>query len=148
MHFPLKIAVTEEILRKTFECCGEFRYIRTLQCDKGCKGIAYVCFESPDSVGLALKLNKTMVLDREMRVERYIVKNKKKSKPQNVQADAKSPAKGKKGGKPKAAGAKDKKPNGPGKKSKDGKKKEFSGVKSTTKKTVSIFPLKLLSKNP
>lgn len=142
-------------MRQTFECCGELRYVRTLQCDKGCKGIAYVCFENAESVGLALKLNKTLILDREVRVERYIAKKKKKQK---APAPAQSPGKGKSGKgkkatvpgkkphaigkKPLATGKKPlttgKKPLAAGKKPKDGKKKEFTGVKSTTKKTVSI----------
>lgn len=76
-----------------------------------------------------------------MRVERYIVKNKKKSKANSDKVDKKPSGKGKKGVKPK--GAKDAKDIFiPGKKpKKDGKKKEFSGVKSTTKKTVTFFLL-------
>lgn len=135
-------------MRQTFECCGELRYVRTLQCDKGCKGIAYVCFENAESVGLALKLNKTLLLDREIRVERYIEKKKKKQKatPPALSPGKVKSGKGKKpmvpGKKPHAAGKKPqatgKKPHATGKKPKDGKKKEFTGVKSTTKKTVSI----------
>lgn len=64
-------------------------YIRVIQCKKGCNGTAYVCFQKSESVDLALKLNKTLVLDREIRVERYHTKklgggnsNSKENKPQ------------------------------------------------------------------
>lgn len=40
----------------------------------GCNGTAYVCFKKPESVDLAMKLNKTLVLDREIRVERFHTK--------------------------------------------------------------------------
>lgn len=42
--------------------------------DKGCKGVAYVCFKSADAVGLALELNETLLEDRPIHVERYSVK--------------------------------------------------------------------------
>lgn len=79
-----------------------------------------------------MNLNKTDILNREIRVERYIAK--KKTKPANEQ---KSPVKGKgsKGGKVKGQGKKGK----GGKTGKDGKKKEFVGAKSTTKKTVRVL---------
>lgn len=39
--------------------------------DKGCRGVAYVCFESADAIGLALELEGTMLNDRPIHVERY-----------------------------------------------------------------------------
>jgi len=62
-------------LREIFSSCGEIDYIRCLQeGDKGCKGVAYVCFQKPDAVGLALELNQTLLDDRPINVERYQVK--------------------------------------------------------------------------
>ncbi|KRJ99030.1 uncharacterized protein Dyak_GE13151, isoform B [Drosophila yakuba] len=71
----LKYSATEEQLREIFSSCGEIDYIRCLQDgDKGCKGVAYVCFQKPDAVGLALELNQTLLDDRPINVERYQVK--------------------------------------------------------------------------
>lgn len=42
-----------------------------LQCERGCKGTGYICFKEAESVSLALELNKTLVLNREINVERY-----------------------------------------------------------------------------
>ncbi|XP_052851930.1 LOW QUALITY PROTEIN: RNA-binding protein 34 [Drosophila gunungcola] len=71
----LKYSANEEKLREIFSSCGEIDYIRCLQDgDKGCKGVAYVCFQKPDAVGLALELNQTVLDDRPINVERYQVK--------------------------------------------------------------------------
>ncbi|XP_037708483.1 nucleolar protein 12 [Drosophila subpulchrella] len=71
----LKYSANEEKLREIFSSCGEIDYIRCLQeGDKGCKGVAYVCFQKPDAVGLALELNQTLLDDRPINVERYQVK--------------------------------------------------------------------------
>ncbi|XP_017056483.2 RNA-binding protein 34 [Drosophila ficusphila] len=71
----LKYSANEEKLREIFSSCGEIDYIRCLQDgDKGCKGVAYVCFQKPDAVGLALELNQTLLDDRPINVERYQVK--------------------------------------------------------------------------
>ncbi|EDV54876.2 uncharacterized protein Dere_GG21761 [Drosophila erecta] len=71
----LKYSANEEQLREIFSSCGEIDYIRCLQDgDKGCKGVAYVCFQKPDAVGLALELNQTLLDDRPINVERYQVK--------------------------------------------------------------------------
>uniref|UniRef100_A0A1A9W2U2 RRM domain-containing protein n=1 Tax=Glossina brevipalpis TaxID=37001 RepID=A0A1A9W2U2_9MUSC len=71
----LKYSATEETLREIFSSCGEINYIRCLREDeKGCKGVAYVCFKSPDAVGLALELNETMLDERPIHVERYDIK--------------------------------------------------------------------------
>ncbi|EDW24191.1 GL23520 [Drosophila persimilis] len=71
----LKYSATEEKLREIFSSCGEIEYIRCLQeGEKGCKGVAYVCFKTPDAVGLALELNQTLLDDRPINVERYLVK--------------------------------------------------------------------------
>ncbi|XP_020809152.1 LOW QUALITY PROTEIN: RNA-binding protein 34 [Drosophila serrata] len=71
----LKYSANEEKLREIFSSCGEIDYIRCLQEGvKGCKGVAYVCFQKPDAVGLALELNQTLLDDRPINVERYSVK--------------------------------------------------------------------------
>ncbi|XP_017086660.2 nucleolar protein 12 [Drosophila eugracilis] len=71
----LKYSANEEKLREIFSSCGEIDYVRCLQDgDKGCKGVAYVCFQKPDAVGLALELNQTLLDDRPINVERYQVK--------------------------------------------------------------------------
>lgn len=70
--FPTE--TTNAMLQDTFKCCGEIKYVRTIQCKFGCKGTAYVCFKEPESVVLAMKLNKTLLLDREIRVERFHTK--------------------------------------------------------------------------
>lgn len=67
----LESAVTEQMLTDTFKCCGDLDYVRALQCDKGCKGIAYVCFKDNASVTMALELNNSVLEGREIRVERY-----------------------------------------------------------------------------
>ncbi|ALC47260.1 CG12288, partial [Drosophila busckii] len=69
------VAANEEKLREIFSSCGEIDYIRCLhEGEKGCKGVAYVCFQKPDAVGLALELNETLLDDRPIHVERYSVK--------------------------------------------------------------------------
>lgn len=74
-HNLLPLAANEEKLREIFSSCGEIDYIRCLQNgEKGCNGVAYVCFEKPDAVGLALELNETVLDDRPIHVERYSVK--------------------------------------------------------------------------
>ncbi|KAH8312268.1 hypothetical protein KR044_010016 [Drosophila immigrans] len=71
----LKYSANEPKLREIFSSCGEIDYIRCLQDgEKGCKGVAYVCFQQPDAVGLALELNETLLDDRPIHVERYSVK--------------------------------------------------------------------------
>ncbi|XP_043067993.2 uncharacterized protein [Drosophila bipectinata] len=68
----LKYSTNEEMLREIFSSCGVIDYIRCLRDgDKGCKGVAYVCFKNSDSVGLALELNQTLLDDRPINVERY-----------------------------------------------------------------------------
>lgn len=67
----LKFSATDEKLYEIFSTCGEIEYVRTLQGEKGCKGIAYVGFKKPDAVTLALELNNTMLDERPIHVERY-----------------------------------------------------------------------------
>lgn len=120
-----------------------------MQTDKGCKGTAYVCFQKPSSVSLALELNQSKILDREIRVEKFAPKklagkhDRKELKPKQL------------GNKVKAEGKADSKPNskpnvvaqdGLDKKPQDGKKKQkkvkagkkankqFVGTKSDEKK--------------
>lgn len=59
-----------------FETCGEIVYVRTLRDDKGCKGIAYVCFKTIEAVQLALGLNGTLLDDRPIRCQRYLANKK------------------------------------------------------------------------
>lgn len=63
------------MLHDIFSSCGVIDYIRCLRDgEKGCKGVAYVCFKNSDSVGLALELNQTLLDDRPINVERYLNK--------------------------------------------------------------------------
>lgn len=141
----LKYSATDDKLHQIFSSCGEIEYVRTLQSadKKGCIGTAFVCFKSPDAVGLALELKGTMLDERPINVERYSVKKLEAT-------NARSPknntiGKGnKKGGKPleKAAielkkAQKHKGKQIQGKKNQDNKtqdekkkKSEFRGVKS------------------
>ncbi|XP_018798849.1 PREDICTED: nucleolar protein 12 [Bactrocera latifrons] len=70
----LKYSANEEKLREIFSSCGDIEYVRCLNDDKGCKGVAYVCFKGPEAVGLALELNETMLDERPIHVERYSIK--------------------------------------------------------------------------
>ncbi|XP_017472581.1 PREDICTED: nucleolar protein 12-like [Rhagoletis zephyria] len=70
----LKYNANEEKLREIFSSCGDIDYVRCLHDDKGCKGVAYVCFKAPEAVGLALELNETMLDERPIHVERYSVR--------------------------------------------------------------------------
>ncbi|XP_054725443.1 uncharacterized protein LOC129235566 [Anastrepha obliqua] len=70
----LKYSANEEKLREIFSSCGDIDYVRCLHNDKGCKGVAYVCFKAPEAVGLALELNETMLDERPIHVERYSIK--------------------------------------------------------------------------
>lgn len=101
--------------------------MRVLQGDKGCKGTAYVCFKGAESVSLALQLNKTEVLKRQINVERFHTKKlgggtKEKTDPKKK----KQPAKG---GKPAKGG--DESP-------KKKKNKNFVGAKTDQKKKVKL----------
>ncbi|BFZ21373.1 hypothetical protein BsWGS_24412 [Bradybaena similaris] len=76
----LPFTVSEEVIRSHFSDCGEItnvRIIRDRLTNLG-KGICYVQFESKDSVGLAMKLHKSAVLGREIRVMVCVNKPKKK----------------------------------------------------------------------
>ncbi|KAK3802691.1 hypothetical protein RRG08_001954 [Elysia crispata] len=66
----LPFDVTEEDLYSHFEDCGEIKNVRLVRDRRTSlgKGIGYVQFDSKDSVSLALKLNKTKVRGRELRV--------------------------------------------------------------------------------
>lgn len=101
-----------------------------MQCDKGCNGVAYVCFKKSESIGMALELNNADLQDRPIRVERYVKKTPGASK--------------EKKNKLKLTGAaqrlvKKQKLNGTGKvKGKESNaKKTFTGVKAKDKKKVS-----------
>lgn len=122
--------VTDQNLHDLFSCCGDIEYARTMQCDKGCNGIGYVCFKKAESISMALELNNADLLDRPVRVQRYVKKtaggpNEKKNK------------------KEKPTGAirrlgKKSQPKGKTFKGKDGKesnaKKQFTGMKAKEKK--------------
>jgi len=70
----LKYSVTDQNLHDLFSCCGDIEYARTMQCEKGCNGIGYVCFKKTESVGMALELNNSDVQGRPVRVQRYVKK--------------------------------------------------------------------------
>lgn len=129
-------------MQEAFKCCGQIDHIRTLQGLKGCNGIAFIRFAKPESCDLALKLNGTEILDREIRVERY---NTKKLAQKQMKKE-KSAKQRKLGKKPKA-GEDGKmtspKATGGGADMKMGKKKnkvkpvkEFMGTKSIDNKKV------------
>lgn len=118
-----------------------------IQTDRGCKGVAFVCFESSDSVALALELDKTSLLGRPMHIERYKEAKLKKSDKIKLKSVKKLKIKNKK------PGAVNKSPitnnnnpiqgESPNKKQKSpkvGKKKnkEFQGVKSNETKKVNV----------
>lgn len=135
------LGVTELQLRDAFKCCGEIDYVRVLQCEKGCKGTAFICFKESGAVSLALKLDKTLVMDREIHVERYHTKKlgggqKAKDAKEHVKTlkGAEKRLAHKDGASPKSPGAKPK--GGFGKKDEASKKKtkEFLGTKTDKKK--------------
>lgn len=75
--------VMELPLREHFEECGSVeavRLVRDRESGMG-KGFGYVLFESPDSVMLALKLDGSRLLDRNIRVKRSVKKEKEKKTP-------------------------------------------------------------------
>lgn len=132
----LKYAATADNLRETFGCCGEIEYIRVLQNERGCNGLAYIRFVDAHAFSAALELSGTDILGREIRVERYKAsksgekKGKKEKTPkvkpgQNKNKPQKNAGKGAKPTDAKVAGQKDKKKN-----------KEFLGVKSNDAKKV------------
>lgn len=130
-------AVTDHILREAFKCCGEIEHIRVVQSDKGCKGVAFIRFAQPESRALAIKLNGTSIMDREIRVEKYQAnkspgeKNVKKAKtPKPVQKKKAANKAGAKKATPQAGA------NGESKTKKKKKNKEFLGVKSNDAKKV------------
>lgn len=150
-------AVTDNILREAFKCCGPIERIRTVQGERGCNGVAFIRFAKAESCALALKLNGTEILDREIRVENYKagksgdkkIKKEKTTKPVKFNKNfggkannklavkgAKFPGKGAKfpgiGAKFPGKGAKFLEKQGDKKK----KNKEFLGVKSIEKKKV------------
>ncbi|XP_031619661.1 RNA-binding protein 34 [Contarinia nasturtii] len=126
----LKYAVTENILRESFKCCGEIEHIRVVQSALGCKGVAFIRFVNPESCGLALKLNGTPILDREVRVEKY--KANKATDEKKVKKEKTSkPIQKKKNANKQKQTAND--ASSPDKKKKK-KNKEFLGVKSNVVK--------------
>ncbi|XP_055380130.1 uncharacterized protein LOC129611169 [Condylostylus longicornis] len=72
----LRYSATEEKLHNIFSTCGDIEYVRTINNEKGCKGCAYICFKKRDSVGLAMELDKTLLDDRPIHVEKYSEKKK------------------------------------------------------------------------
>lgn len=98
--------------------------------------MAFIRFAKPESVALALKLNGTSILDREVRVEKYKqnysekkAKKEKTQKLQNVGKNKKNPDGAKKGMKPTN-------PTGGKLAEKKKKNKEFVGTKSNDTKKV------------
>ncbi|KOX71081.1 RNA-binding protein 34 [Melipona quadrifasciata] len=78
LHFNIDI----NTIRKHFNQCGEIESVRIVQ-DKDSrvgKGFGYVNFKSKDAVALALELNGTTILNREVRVKPYIEQYKSKEK--------------------------------------------------------------------
>lgn len=136
-------ATTEVALREAFNCCGEIEYVRILQGEHGCKGTAYVCFKGGESVTLALKLDKTVVLGREIHVERYHTKKLGSGTKAKVQLKKKAGYERRVIGKgienkPKVKSGFGLKKNAGGAENAHKKKKEFVGEK-TDKKKVKLF---------
>ncbi|KAK1117301.1 hypothetical protein K0M31_016850 [Melipona bicolor] len=78
LHFNIDI----NTIRKHFKQCGEIESVRIVQ-DKDSrvgKGFGYVNFKSKDAVALALELNGTKILNREVRVKPYMEQYKSKEK--------------------------------------------------------------------
>ncbi|XP_043524253.1 nucleolar protein 12-like isoform X2 [Frieseomelitta varia] len=78
LHFNIDI----NTIRNHFKQCGEIESVRIVQ-DKDSrvgKGFGYVNFKSEDAVALALELNGTTILNREVRVKPYIDQHKNKER--------------------------------------------------------------------
>ncbi|KAG7154327.1 RNA-binding protein 34-like [Homarus americanus] len=75
----LTFEAEEEALRQHFIDCGEIESVRIIRDKKMAsgKGFGYVNFMSPDSVEVALNLNKTPFMGRLLRVQRCLEKVKK-----------------------------------------------------------------------
>ncbi|XP_037027956.1 RNA-binding protein 34-like isoform X2 [Bradysia coprophila] len=121
----LKYSVTDQNLHDLFSCCGDIEYARTMQCDKGCNGVAYVCFKKSESISMALELNNADLQGRPVRVERYVKKTPGGPKEKK---DKQKPT-----GAVRRLGKKQK-PNGLGKGKESNAKKTFTGVKAKDKK--------------
>lgn len=101
--------------------------------------MAYVCFQKPDAVGLALELNETLLDDRPIHVERYSVKKLGAKQARDSAAAATTGPQAKSKNKANATGAKKRidkrqkkengKPNEPTKSAAGKKKSEYRGVK-------------------
>lgn len=107
---------TATMLQDAFKCCGEIEYARTVQCKKGCNGVAFICFKKPESVDLALKLNGTSFDGRDINVQRCSKKLKRSPEESSQSQNKKTKPNQMK----KESASKSTKP----------KKKQFSGVKS------------------
>lgn len=114
-----------------------------MQGELGCKGVAFIRFAKPESCALALKLNGTQILEREIRVEKFKLnklssgkKDKKQKKGKIAPKPGQKPNADKKPGKNagKNTELKDTKKQTEQKKNK--KNKEFLGLKSNDKKKV------------
>lgn len=123
-------------MREAFKCCGEIEHIRVVQSDKGCKGVAFVRFAQPESCALAIKLNGTSILDREIRVEKYKA-NKSPGEKNVKKAKTPKPVQKKKAANKNAANKATQQADTNGEiKKKKKKNKEFLGVKSNDAKKV------------
>lgn len=136
LFWYFSLAATEESLREIFSSCGDIEYVRCIrEGDKGCKGVAYVCFKTADAVGLALELNETILDERALHVERFNVKKLGAKKAREEQAEKESNSKV--GAKMRLEGKKNKKEKSSHKSpnksenidAKKSKKSEFRGVK-------------------
>lgn len=126
-----------------------------IQTNRGCNGVAFICFESPDSVALALELDKTSLLDRPMHVERYKEAKLKRSNKIQLKTVKKLKIKNKNNGAVNKLPTNNntpiqgKSPNKKQKPPKEGKKKnkEFQGVKSNESKKVNKYYVTLNGSN-
>lgn len=79
------LAIKDNDVWEHFKQCGEIHSVRLIRdTRKGIgKGIGYVNFQSEDSVPLALELNGSTLLNREIRVKRYSTNDQSKQRSRN-----------------------------------------------------------------
>ncbi|KOC64669.1 RNA-binding protein 34 [Habropoda laboriosa] len=72
----LKFSIEESTIRNHFEQCGEIESVRIIKDNTtgAGKGFGYVNFKTEDAVALALELDGTTMLNREVRVKPHIIK--------------------------------------------------------------------------
>ncbi|XP_076638734.1 uncharacterized protein LOC143350447 isoform X2 [Colletes latitarsis] len=69
----------DETFRKHFEDCGELESVRVIRDNRSGigKGFGYINFKNEDAVALALELDGTKILNREIRVKKFMDQNER-----------------------------------------------------------------------